>query len=187
MPITFIFNDTFKWIFIHPKFSHIDDYQQAANKCGKRVRSIVTRDCRHRHVIITASSVFKETSVRPPMSCARAEHDGEDGHASYLTVIRARRVVGAAVEFGYRYRALIARPHNLGRLYDRNSRRYVDGLSVDVCTFKPIRPVHTYILVRGMKLCSRGYNIAHCFRQNYYIEIKHKYINILYQCCSFFL
>lgn len=83
------------------------------------------KEGRHRHVVITASSAFKETSV--PSSLCRTPMPSMTvgGHASYLTVIRERRVVAAAVEFGYRYRALIVRLRNLGKLYDRNLRSYV--------------------------------------------------------------
>lgn len=79
-----------------------------------------------RYVVITASSAFKETSVPSSLCHAPMSSMTVGGHASYLTVIRERRVV-AAVEFGYRYRALIASPHNLGKLYDRNLRSYVSS------------------------------------------------------------
>jgi len=117
-------------------------------KCSKRVELYCNEQGRHRHVVITASSTFKERSVpsslcRVPMSSMTV-----GSHASYLAVIRVRRVVAAVVEFGYRYRALIARPRNLGRLYDRNLRNYVVFLYMYSSLRPYIRENEVYVLER---------------------------------------
>lgn len=121
---TFNFNNTTKGIRFIQNLHIVWLWPMIINSNANAANACVVLQ-QGRYVVITASSAFKETSV--PSSLCRAPMSSMTvgGHASYLTVIRERRVVVAAVEFGYRYRALIASPRNLGKLYDRNLRSYV--------------------------------------------------------------